>query len=144
MRHEFSLCLSRGLRRHEFSTCLSRGLRRHEFSTCLSRGLRRHVLSHPQGWMMDSPESFNGEASVQGSRVAVGAFQSHALRWNTARKVDEGHHGHLVLNGSQRFQVCEASLTHLADATLVPRRPRESKWLGILVLRTQELGECVS
>ena len=47
---------------------------------------------HPQGWM-DSPESLIGEASVQGSRDAVGAFQSHAFRWNTARKGDEGHHG---------------------------------------------------
>ena len=46
-----------------------------------------HVPFHPPGWMMDSPDSLIGETSVQGSRDAVGAFQSHALRWNTARKV---------------------------------------------------------
>ena len=54
----------------------------------------RHVPFHPPGWMMDSPESLIGETSVQGSRDAVGAFQSHALRWNTARKGDGGHYGH--------------------------------------------------
>ena len=51
--------------------------------------------------------------------------------------------------GAERFQAmpkrfAKQGLTHLADATLVPCRPGESKWLGILVLRTQELGECVS
>ena len=51
----------------------------------------RHVPFHPPGQMMDSPESLIGETSVQGSRDAVGAFQSHALRWHTARKGDEGH-----------------------------------------------------
>ena len=55
----------------------------------------------------------------------------------------------LVLNGSQRFQAmpkrfAKQGLTHFADATLAPSRPGESKWLGILVLRTQELGESVS
>ena len=46
---------------------------------------------------------------------------------------------------SHAQEVCEARLdTHLADATLVPCRPGESKWLGILVLRAQDLGECVS
>ena len=119
--------------RHEFSLCLSRGLMRREFSFCLSRGLMRHVLSHPPGWMMDSPKSLIGEASVQGSRDAVGAFQSHAFRWNTARKGDEGHQVEapraLVLNGSQRFQAmpkrfASQGLTHLADASLVPLQAR--------------------
>ena len=99
--------------------------------------------------MKDSLESLIGEASVKGSRDAVGAFQSHALRWNTARKNDEGHHGQVALNGEQHFQdmpkrFARQGLTHLASAALVPCRPGESKWLEILVLRTQEMGECVS
>ena len=51
----------------------------------------RHIPFHPPGWMMDSPESSIGETSVQGNRDAAGAFQSHALRRNTARKGDGSH-----------------------------------------------------
>ena len=117
--------------------------------------------------MMDSPESLIGETSVQGSRDAVSAFQNHTLRWNAARKGDEDHlvswntaregmSATTTTTGigadrrtafpSHAQEVCEArtDMTHLADAALVPCSPGESKWLGILVLRTQELGECVS
>ena len=82
----------------------------------------------------------------------MGAFQSHAPRWNTAREGVEGHNclqRVLALNGEQHFQAmpkmfARQGLTHLADAALVPCRPGESKWLGIPVLRAQELGERVS
>ena len=108
----------------------------------------RHVPFHPLGWMMDSPESLTGEVSVQGGRDAVGAFQSHALRWNTAR---EGMSATTTTGiGADRTtafpshaqEVCEARIDTLA--CFVPCSPGESKWLGILVLRAQRLGECVS
>ena len=85
----------------------------------------------------------------------MGAFHSHALRWNTARKGDggllvswntarEGMNATTTGIGADRTtafpshtkRFARQGLTHLADAALVPCSPWESKWLGILVLRT--------
>ena len=109
--------------------------------------------------MKDSSESLIGEELVIFCKSCDSRF-----RWNTAREGVEGHQvscntaregvewhrrehwsvrrtaGSLCLRGLRG----RGWLTHLLTRPWFPSRPGESKWLGILVLRAQRLGECVS